>query len=244
MIRTVIVEDEPLALDRLRACLAFQDDVEVVGDAADGLAAVSVLDEMQPALLFLDVRLPAFSGFEVLRRVARKPSVIFTTAHDEYAVHAFEWGAFDYMLKPFECARVALALDRYRSRGGVGRPEQEIIARLETTESKGVLERFFVKERGLAVPVAVDTIEAIIAEGDYCRVHTTRSSHLIHLPLKEFERRLDTAHFRRVHRSAIVRLDCIIRIEPVGRGAYLQLAGGLKVTASRLGLAKLRPFTL
>jgi two-component system, LytTR family, response regulator len=244
VIRTAIVEDEPLAVDRLRSALASHVDVELVGEAQDGLAAVSLLDTYRPSLVFLDVRLPGFSGLEVLRRTCCKPAVIFTTAHDEYAVHAFEWGAFDYLVKPFDHGRVAVALDRYRHRSGASDAETEVVERLHTAESHGLLQRFFVRHRGVAIPVATDDIIAILAEGDYCRVHVAQSSYLVHLPLREFERRLDPQHFRRIHRSAIVQLKHVRQVEGSGRGASLLLTGGITVAASRAGATQLRELHL
>lgn len=243
-IRALIVEDEPLAIDRLRTCLAFAEDIDVVGEAHDGRTAIDLIDYLAPDLIFLDVQMPLYSGFEVLRSIARKPGVIFTTAHNEYAVPAFEWGAFDYLLKPFDRERVKLALDRYRQRSGVCEAEPEYAERLQTTESRGLLQRFFVKHRGVALPVAVEEILAIIAEGDYCRVCTGAENHLVHLPLREFEQRLSPERFRRVHRSALIQIDLIQRIEPAGRGAILHMAGGLKVPASRTGLGQLRSLHL
>jgi two-component system LytT family response regulator len=244
MIRAVIVEDEPLAVDRLRFALSVHADVELVGEAQDGPTAVTVIDLYRPSLVFLDIRLPGFSGFDVLRRLQPTIPVIFTTAHDEYAVHAFEWGAFDYLVKPFDNQRVAVALDRFRQRTGVAEIEPEVIERLQTAESNGILQRFFVRHRGVAVPIATADIIAIVAEGDYCRVHLRQASHLVHIPLREFESRLDFEDFRRVHRSAIVNLKHVLQVENAGRTATVSLTGNLAVTASRSGLAQLRDLHL
>ena len=244
-IRAIIVEDEPLAIDRLRMCLAFSEDVDVIGEAHNGGTAIELIDSLAPDLIFLDVQMPSCSGFEVLRSIARKPGVIFTTAHTEYAVPAFEWGAFDYLLKPFDRERTKLALDRYRQRSGIGEAEPEYVDRLQAIENKGLpLQRFFVKHRGAALPVMVDEILAIIAEGDYCRVCTGTVNHLVHLPLREFEQRLSPERFRRVHRSALIRIDRIQRIEAAGRGAILHMEGGIKVPVSRSGLGHLRSLHL
>jgi two-component system LytT family response regulator len=103
-IRALIVEDEPLAIDRLRACLSYLSDLEVIGEARDGATAVAQIDRFRPDLVFLDIQLPLLSGFDVLRSVVYRPAIIFTTAHNAYAVSAFEWGAFDYLVKPFDKA--------------------------------------------------------------------------------------------------------------------------------------------
>lgn len=240
MIRALIVEDEPLAIDRLRSSLALHDDIQLLGAAEDGLTALSEINSFRPSLIFLDIRLPGLSGFEILRRASVPAPVIFTTAYDEYAVSAFEWGAFDYLVKPFDNQRVAVALDRFRERSGVSEAEPQLIERLQATESKGLLHRFFVRYRGVAVPVTTDEIVAIVAEGDYCRVRLQTGTHLVHLPLREFESRLDPSKFRRVHRSAIINLDHVLKIESVGRTATVSLTGNLVVTASRAGVAQLK----
>ncbi len=244
MIRTLIVEDEPLAIDRLRFALALHEDIEVIGACQDGLNALAEINRLRPSLIFLDVHLPGLSGLEVLHRAQMAPPVIFTTAHDEYAINAFEWGAFDYLMKPFDNERVAVALERFRQRSGVPEPEPQILERLHATEGSGPLQRFFVRHRGVAVPITTADIIAITAEGDYCRVHLLVHSHLVHLPLREFKRRLDPARFRRVHRSAIVNTDHVLKIENIGRTATLSLSGDLAVTASRAGVAQLRDLHL
>ncbi len=239
-IRALIVEDEPLAIDRLRACLAYAEDVELIGEARDGQVAQNLIDRFQPDLVFLDIHLPLLSGFEVLRSICHRPAVIFTTAHNEYAVPAFEWGAFDYLLKPFDRERVALALTRYQQRSGLKDIGETLAERIDTTESRGRLRRFFVKQRGVALPIDTEQIIAIIAEGDYCRVHLTDESHLVHLPLRDFEARLNPDLFRRIHRSALVNTAKIERVEAIGRGAQVTMRNGLQIGASRAGAAELK----
>ena len=243
-IRTLIVEDEPLAIDRLRACLAYAEDVHLIGEARDGQVAQALINRLQPDLVFLDIQLPLLSGFEVLRSARHRPGVIFTTAHNEYAVSAFEWGAFDYLLKPFDKERIALALTRYQQRSGLKDGGETMAERLDTTESHGQLRRFFVKQRGLALPIDTKDILAIVAEGDYCRVHLSDESHLVHLPLRDFEARLDPDLFRRIHRSSLVNTAGIERVEAIGRGAQVTMMNGLKVGASRAGVAELKTLHL
>ena len=203
-IRALIVEDEPLAIDRLRVCLSYIDDLELVGEARDGSTAVGHINRFKPDLVFLDIQLPLLSGFEVLRSVQHCPAVIFTTAHNEYAVSAFEWGAFDYLLKPFDRERVALAFARFHERSGLADTGMTLADRLETAQTKGAIRRFFVKERGVSLPIHTEHITAILAEGDYCRVHVAGGTHLVHLPLREFEKRLAPEIFLRIHRSVLI----------------------------------------
>lgn len=243
-VRALIVEDEPLAIDRLRACLAYAEDVELIGEARDGQVAQDLINRLQPDLVFLDIQLPLMSGFEVLRSIRHRPGVIFTTAHNEYAVSAFEWGAFDYLLKPFDRERIALALKRYQQRSGLKDSGETMAERLDTTESHGQLRRFFVKQRGVALPVDTNDVVAIIAEGDYCRVNLFDETHLVHLPLRDFEARLNPDLFRRIHRSALVNTAKIERVEAIGRGAQVTMVNGLKIGASRAGVAELKSLHL
>ncbi len=243
-IRAVIVEDEPLAIDRLRTCLSYLEDVELVGEARDGQAAHNLIDKLQPDLVFLDIQLPLLSGFEVLRSIRHRPAVIFVTAHNEYAVSAFEWGAFDYLLKPFDKERVLLALSRVQERSGLKDSGTPVEERLDSTESRGLLRRFFVKKQGIAFPVDTETIVAILAEGDYCRVYLAEESHLVHLALRDFERRLAPDIFRRIHRSFLINTTKIERIETSGRGAQVKMENGLIVPASRAGFAELKSLHL
>lgn len=239
-VRALIVEDEPFAIDRLRACLSYIDDLDLVGEARDGKAAQQLIEQLQPDLVFLDIQLPLLSGFDVLRSLQHRPAVIFTTAHNEYAVSAFEWGAFDYLLKPFDKERVSLALSRYQQRSG-GREQNLVLAeRLDTAESHGPLRRFFVKERGVAVAVETENIIAALAEGDYCRIFLAEKSHLIHLPLRELQRRLAPHLFARIHRSALINTTRIRCMQATGRGAQVVMQNGLTVAASRTGSAQLK----
>ena len=240
-IRTVIIEDEAIAIDRLRACLAYAEQVEVMGEARDGGAAIDIIDLLSPDLIFLDVQLPLLSGFDVLRSIRSKPAVIFTTAHNEYAVHAFEWGAFDYLVKPFDRERVLRALDRYVQRSGTTASDAPIEERLNLTSGNNApLERFFVKHRGVVVPIEVASIQYIQSADDYSSVSVPGAVHLVHLPLRIFAQRLDARSFRRVHRSAMVNLAHIRRIESVGRGALLHMSDGATIQASRSGVQTLR----
>jgi DNA-binding LytR/AlgR family response regulator len=240
----MIVEDEPLAIGRLRDCVAYLDEVTLIGEARDGLSAIKMIDLMKPDLLFLDIQLPLKSGFDVLRTVRYVPGVIFTTAHNEYAVSAFEWGAFDYLLKPFDKERVALALSRFKKRSGHSSDGDILAERLNAIESNGELRRFFVQQRGYTVPLETDCITAILAERDYCRIYVEDESYLIHLPLRECEKRLNTALFLRVHRSALINTSKVLRIEAAGRGAQILMDGGMHVRASRAGLTHLKALRL
>lgn len=243
-LRTVIVEDEPLAIDRLRACLAYEENIEMVGEAQDGLHAIKLIEQTMPDIVFLDIRLPGCSGFDVLHRIKRKPAVIFTTAHDEYAVHAFEWGAFDYLLKPFRQERVHLALQRLAERLRLIPTEDSVEDRLRSTLESTKLSRFFVRHQGTVLPIDTGEIISIQAEDDYSAVHLNGRVHLVYLPLREFVQRLDPDRFVRVHRSTIVNLKKVKRMELLDRRMLIHMEDGSIVTASRAGAQALRTLRL
>jgi two-component system, LytTR family, response regulator len=243
-LRAVIVEDEPLAIDRLRSCLAYEETIEVAGEAQDGWRAVTLIDRTMPDVVFLDVRLPGCSGFDVLKRLTRTPAIIFTTAHDEYAVHAFEWGAFDYLLKPFDQKRVHLAVQRLVERHRLIPTEDLLEDRLRSTQETSKLSRFFVRHQGTVLPVDTEEIISITAEDDYSAVHLNGRTHLVYLPLREFAQRLDPSHFLRVHRSAIVNLKKVDRMELRDRRMLIYLDDGSTVMASRAGVQALRALHL
>ena len=243
-IRALIVEDEPLAIDRLRGCLAHEEGVELIGEVHDGPAAVAAIDHLTPDLIFLDVHLPGFSGLEVLRQTRRKPGVIFTTAHDQYALQAFEWGAFDYLVKPYSQDRLRLALRRLSDRAVSTSSGPALNDRVSTALQTEYLQRFFVRHANSVLPVHVEEIVSITAEDDYSAVHVDGKQHLVYLPLREFARRLNPNRFIRIHRSTIVNLDHVVRVESLARRLLVHLRDGSRVIASRAGAGELRRFRL
>lgn len=236
----VIVEDEPLARKALRDMLAEADWLEIVGEAADGLAAVELINARKPDLVFLDINLPELSGLDVLKRLTHEPAVIFTTAHDRHAIAAFELAALDYLLKPFGRARLQLALARAREvlERNEARPA---VASARTALGPGPLERILIRNGGRIVPVAVRDIERIEADGDYAAVRAKGKTLLVNLPLADFETRLDPARFVRMHRSHLVNLDFVEAIEPFDNSQLLvRMKDGTKITASRTASKRLR----
>jgi two-component system LytT family response regulator len=244
MKRTVIiVEDEPLARKTLREMLASADWLEVVGEAADGLAAVEAINTQKPDLVFLDINLPELSGLDVLKRLTHEPAVIFTTAHDRHAVAAFELSALDYLLKPFGRARLQQALVRAREElGQAGARPPLTDARNALGAANGApLERILIRDGGRIVPVAVRDIERIEADGDYAAVKTRGKNLLVSLPLGDFEAKLDPDRFVRVHRAHLVNLDFVDAIEPFDNSQLLvKMKDGTKITASRAASKRLR----
>ncbi len=238
--RTVIIDDEPLARDKLRAFLPRQPALELVGEASDGLEAVRVIEALRPDLVLLDVQMPELDGFEVLAALdeAVQPDVIFVTAFDHYAVKAFEHGALDYLLKPVAPDRFDLAIERARTRLEAG-PPSELTERLAkaleaVAPERPPLERFLVKEEGRSRFVPVAEIEWIEAAGNYLKLHTRGTVHLVRGTMKQVEDRLAPNRFARIHRTAIVNMERVRYLEPWSHGDQLVvLESGAKVTMSR-----------
>lgn len=239
-IRTVIVDDEPLARDKLRGFLVRHPACALVGEAGDGLAAVTLLEELRPDLVLLDIQMPELDGFEVLSALEGQslPYIIFVTAFNDYAVKAFEVGAVDYLLKPVAPDRFDQALERAEARLGQG-ADPEFTRRMarvleQIAPARPRVERFLVKERGRSSFVAVAEVDWIEAAGNYLKLHARSGTHLVRTTMKEIEARLDPARFARIHRTAIVNLDRVRYLEPSSHGDQLVvLQSGEKLTLSR-----------
>ncbi len=239
--RAVIIEDEPFARQALKDFLAETDWVELAGEADNGPDAVRLLGELRPQLVFLDVQMPGLSGLQVLEQIDYEPTVIFTTAHDEYAVRAFEFGAIDYLLKPFGRARFRKTLNRARARLESAKSASDATLR-ERTESAQAekLTRLFVRDRERILPLSIDDISRLEASDDYVIVHANGRKFMVGLTLHEFEQRLPSDRFRRVHRSHIINLDCVVSIEPFDRRLIIKMRDGSEVLASRNASQSLR----
>jgi two-component system response regulator AlgR len=204
-LRVLIVDDEPLAIERLQILLSRQDGVALVGTAADGEAALRVVEAVEPDLVLLDIAMPGMDGIDVARALSERrtdPMVIFVTAFDNFAVAAFDVAAVDYLMKPVQPDRLATALERAREHprrgGGPAQPASRYV------------EEFWVPELHGLVRIGADQIERISAERDYMRLHVGKRSWLIHRTIAKLEEELDPAMFVRVHRSVILRRDTIV----------------------------------
>lgn len=244
MTRVVIVDDEPLARERIRTLLERHRDVQVVAECGDGEEAVRVLLAERPEVVFLDVQMPELDGFEVLEALpaGERPAVIFVTAYDEHAVRAFEVNAIDYLLKPVEPKRFEGALTRVRERRPAGQPEAGLEAVLaELRRTRAWPGRLVVRDGSRITFVRTEEIDWIDAAGNYARLHAGKAVHLLREPLKVLEARLDPERFLRVHRSAIVNLERIVSVEPYFHGEYtLTLRDGTRLTSSRTHSGRLR----
>lgn len=240
----MIADDEPLAREGLLACLAEEPDIEVVAVCSDGLEAVEAIIEQRPDLVLLDIRMPGLDGFDVVDAVGadEMPAVVFVTAHDEYAVRAFEESAVDYVLKPIVPERVARAVERARRH--LGATDQmavsrgELAALLERMKPhRPRLSRFAVRREKDIVFVSVEDVAWIEGDRNYVKLHTTSGPasipHRLRATLSGLAERLGDG-FIRVHRSSLVRVDRIDRIEPLGQGDYVVvLDTGARIPTSR-----------
>jgi two-component system LytT family response regulator len=245
LVRVLVVEDEPLARQKLRALVDELEWAACVGEAADGRVALALLDELEPDLVFLDVELPELSGLAALEQASHAPAVVFTTAYDRYAVSAFELAAVDYLLKPFGRERFMAAAERARRALGAEGPSGAERARLALGGAQEPLTRLLVRDRGRITPVSVADIERLEAEDDYVALHAHGRRHLVYLPLADFERRLDARQFLRIHRSHIVNLDFVRHLVPYdGTRFQVEMRDGTKILASRARSRELRHLAL
>ena len=249
-LRTLIVDDEPLARERVRMMLVMHDDVAVIGEVGDGQQAIDAIRQERPDLVFLDVQLPSVDGFGVLRALEGEimPYVVFVTAYDQYALRAFEVHALDYVLKPFNAERFSQALQR--ARGAISRRDdvegsvdkdrlRSLVASL--TAEQREKQRIVVKSSGRVFFVKVDDIDWIEAEGNYVRLHMGPQSHLLRETMKGMESVLDTSQFIRIHRSTIVNADRIRELQPLFHGEYaVILRDGTRLRLSRRYRDRLR----
>jgi two-component system LytT family response regulator len=239
--RTLVVEDEPEARRTLVEYLADAPWVEIAGECSDGAEAVAAIDRLEPALVILDVHLPACTGLEVVQRIRHQPELVFATAYDEYAVAAFELGALDYLVKPFGRQRFRRMLDRVRRRMMVAADGPDSPERARQALDRGPLRRLFARRGDRIVPIPVAGIVRIQAKGDYAEVHAPGGPFLLHVSLGELADRLDPDRFVQVHRSHIVNLDALKVLRPYDeRRLVVVLANGEEIVASRAASEVLR----
>jgi two-component system LytT family response regulator len=240
MLRVAIVDDEELARGYLRELLEAHGDLQIVAECANGFEAVKAIGETGPDLLFLDVQMPKLDGFEVLELIERDraPVVVFVTAYDQYAMRAFDAQAVDYLLKPFDAARFERALERARARLGERRTLPDLGAAARPAGERP--QRLVVKDGARVHVIPIGKLDYVEAQDDYVALHSEGKSYLKQQPIAEIESLLDPAAFVRIHRSAIVNLERVARIEPYGKDSRIAiLADGKRLPVSRSGYARL-----
>ena len=241
-IRAVIVDDEDLARQLLREYLKGEHDVEIVAECANGFEAVKAVSEHKPDLMFLDVQMPKLDGFEVLELVDREVAVVFVTAFDQYAMKAFDAAAVDYLLKPFGPDRLQTALQRVRRRLGENQPmpsgaDLKVAARAPDQYT----ERIVVKDGSRVQIIPVGKLDYAEAQDDYVSLHSEKKNYLKQQTISSLESALDPARFVRVHRSFIVNLERIAKIEPYTKDTrVVLLSDGSQIPVSRAGYARLK----
>jgi len=242
-IRALVVDDEPVARDRLVRLLEQQTDVELVGQCSNGLETVTAIEQLSPDLVFLDVQMPEMDGFEVVRALEarRVPAVVFVTAFDEYAVRAFEVHALDYLLKPFSSVRFRATLahardqlDRHRA-GDLGRRLLELAPALWNKDgATKTADRLLVRSTGRVYFVRTSEIDWCEAAGNYVRLHVGDGAHLFRETMNGLESKLDPQHFVRIHRKTIVNVERIEELRSsLGGECTIYLRNGARLTLSR-----------
>jgi two-component system, LytTR family, response regulator len=249
-LRTVVVDDEPLARDLLKLLLADHADIEVVAECQNGREAIRSLQSMPVDLLLLDVQMPTIGGFDVVEQIgpAHLPPTIFVTAYHEHAVRAFEVHAIDYLTKPVEAGRLALALDRVREKIAANTAlmtQAQLAALVGALRRTGegaptYVSRFLVKDGAKELLLSVDKIDWIEAAEYYCCLHAGGRRFMVRETVTDLSRKLDPRRFVRIHRSSIVNLDCIREIYREGQAdGSIVLAGGQRLKMSKAGRQKL-----
>ena len=239
-VRALIADDEPLAREQLRDLLVRVPWVTIVGEAGDGATTIRTVNALRPELLFLDIQMPEGDGLEVLRSLAHRPQVIFTTAFDKYAVAAFEVQALDYLLKPFGAQRLEQALDRVRPTLSSGDVDT-VGERFEAATARRPLRRIYARVGGRIIPVAVEKILHCEARGDYVALHTADRAYVVNVSVEYLATRLSPESFVRIHRSHIVNLEAVEAFERHDdKRVRARLTNGAIVVASRAWSSALR----
>lgn len=242
MIKALLIDDEPLARSIVREYLQNYPDIEIVQECNDGFEGVKAIQQHQPELIFLDIQMPKINGFEMLELVEEHPSVIFTTAFDEYALKAFETHAIDYLLKPFSKDRFDKAIQKWREQYSSENAKKKNDALLENTSQQPEQSQRVVVKTGSKIRIIpVHDILYFEADDDYIRIHTADGSFLKKKTMQYFEQTLNSSQFVRVHRSYIIQVAYLTRIDQEnGEHHTAILKNGAKVPLSRTGYPKLK----
>lgn len=249
-LRTIIVEDEAPARDLVKAYIKTNDNIELIDECEDGFTGVKKINEAKPDLIFLDIQMPKLTGFEMIELLDEVPEIIFTTAYNQYAIKAFELSAVDYLMKPFSRDRFNEAIDKVLARIK-SRPEENKTERIKNTniedftirnkEEVEVIERIFVKTGTKIDVIPVDSIIKIEAQDDYVEIYTAEGSFLKNDTMNYLEKVMPASTFARVHRSHIINLDHIEKIEKYGKESYIvKLKDGSTVNVSKSRIKDLK----
>ena len=246
-IRAVIVDDEELARQVLREFIAAHPEIELIAECANGFEAVKIVSEQKPDLMFLDIQMPKLDGFEVLELIGTDTAVVFVTAYDSYAIKAFEVHAVDYLLKPFGADRFEASLKRAKERLAGKLPEATTPSASDLAVAARppaqFLDRIAVRDGTRVFIIPVAKLEYAEAQDDYVALAAEGKKHLKQQTISSLESALDPTRFMRIHRSYIVNLERVARVEPYGKDSHVAvLANGTQLPVSRAGYARLRAF--
>lgn len=237
--RVAIVDDEMLARALLRECLARHGDIEIVAECANGFEAVKAIAELEPELVFLDIQMPRLDGFEVAELIGAKTRLVFVTAYDQYALKAFDCHALDYLLKPYSEQRFDQALAHARAHRVPAAAVETVVREAATRQAP--LARVLIRDGAKVQVIPVAGIDYIEAQDDYVSIRAQGKSWLKSQRLSELESQLDGQKFLRVHRSYLLNIDCIGRIEPATRDSHVAILNdGTRIPVSKSGYQKLR----
>jgi len=242
-IRTVIIEDEAPAREIIKYYLKELDYIDVIAECADGFTGLKTISTMKPDLVFLDIQMPRLTGIELVEVLTEKPEIIFTTAYDQFAIRAFELNAIDYLLKPFPKRRfleaVRKATDKIQSGAGNQEPASQLLAK--KPDPVAPVNRIVVRKGNAINLIPVEQIKYVEAQDDYVMIHHSNGKALKQQTMKFYEDNLSKADFVRIHRSYIVRVEEIKRIEPYGKDNHVAiLQSGDKLPVSRSGFRQLK----
>lgn len=239
MIKAVLVDDEPLSREIIKAYLAAFPQIEVVQECNDGFEGVKSIAQHQPDLIFLDIQMPKISGFEMLELIDTPPPMIFTTAFDEYAIRAFEANAVDYLLKPFSQERFTKAMEKFLEKSlSTGEPIQKAA---EAAAIPGSQTRIVVKTGTKVKIIPLQDVQYLEADDDYVKIVTPDGHYLKNKTMQYYEQTLDPQQFVRVHRSYIIHINQITRIDPYQKETHLAvLRNGKQIPVSKTGYARLK----
>jgi len=240
-VKALIIDDEQLARDLIRNYLHGYPDVQIIGEGENGFEGARQIAELKPDLVFLDIQMPKLNGFEMLELTENPPEIIFITAHNDFAIRAFEMNAVDYLLKPYSRDRLIAAVQKAADRIRSGNIRENKIERLLQQPLTEKLERVVVKTGTKIKVIPVDRIIYLEAQDDYIMVYTDEGKHLKQGTMKYYEDHLDESKFIRVHRSYIVRMDQVVQLEPYAKDNYImKLKNGAALKISRSGLKNLK----
>jgi len=239
MIKTILIDDEPLARSIVKEYLQAHEEIQIVTECNDGFEGVKAIGQHKPDLIFLDIQMPKINGFEMLELLENPPAVIFTTAFDEYAIKAFESHAIDYLLKPFSKERFDKALLKWMNSRTTD--SKNTNALLETVAQPEERQRIVVKKGTNIVILPVHTVYYLEAFDDYVKIHTKEGFYLKKKTMAYYEKALDTTQFVRVHRSYLLNIQELTKIEPMEKDNHVALLkSGVRIPLSQSGYSKLK----